>query len=202
MKEKLRTFFNEMADKWDEIQDISYEKLEQLLSRLPIPRGSVILDVGSGTGVLIPFLRKLFMPSLIVEMDIAERMLAIARRKFGSDGILYIWGDAESYRFDINFDAIICYSSFPHFEDKEKAIKNLVNFLDGRGIFAIVHTLGREDIRRIHSMNEITKDDILPSAEEISLLFKKNGLEILESIDDEDKYLVVGVKAENPRLNL
>lgn len=195
VRESLRSFFNERADKWDELQIVPHEKLRQLLSRLPIPRGGVILDVGSGTGVLIPFLRELYMPSLIVEIDIAEKMLAVAKRKFGSDGILYIWGDAQSYIFDMTFDAIICYSSFPHFEDKEGALRHLVKFLDKGGVFAIVHTSGREEIHRIHSLNEVTKGDLLPSAKDLSIIFEKNGLTVFEAIDDEDKYLLAGIKA-------
>ncbi|MBC7331050.1 MAG: class I SAM-dependent methyltransferase [Synergistetes bacterium] len=194
MREELRVFFNERADIWDDIQEIQAEKIERLLSYLPIAKGGVILDVGSGTGVLIPFLRKLFMPSLIVEIDIAENMLAVARRKFGSDGILYIWGDAESYEFDRSFDAIICYSSFPHFENKEGLISHLVSFLKEGGIFAVVHSSGRDTIHRIHALNEVTKNDLLPAGDELAKMFEKRGLEVFKVIDTEDEYVVAGLK--------
>lgn len=194
VRESLRSFFNEKADKWDELQSVPHEKLKRLLSHLPIKKRGVILDVGSGTGVLIPFLKEMFTPSLIVEIDISERMLAIAKRKFGSDGILYIWGDAQSYVFDVTFDGIVCYSSFPHFEDKEEGIKHLSKFLNKGGVFAIIHTLGREEIHRIHSLNEVTKGDLLPPAKDLSIIFEKNGLKVFESIDDEEKYLLAGIK--------
>ncbi len=194
MREELRAFFNEKASVWDSLQKVSPQRIRNLLEPLPVAKGGSILDVGSGTGVLIPFLRELFSPSLIVELDIAEEMLKIAKEKFDDDGIIYVWGDAESFVFDKTFDAIICYSSFPHFSDKERVVVHLSNFLKKGGVFAILHSSGREAIHRIHASNEVTREDLLPPASEVALIFKKAGLEIIRSVDDDDEYALVGVK--------
>ena len=79
-KEKqIREAFNHLAREWDRRLSPSPDKIRYLLSFLTISPSSIILDVGSGTGILIPFLRERIGPSgLIVELDIAEEMLKVA----------------------------------------------------------------------------------------------------------------------------
>lgn len=194
MWQDLRTFFNAKAPSWDAIQDVPREKLAKLLIQLPIASGGTILDVGSGTGVLVPFLRELFAPRLIVELDIAEAMLAEARKKFGDWGIRYILGDAKDVIFDETFDAILCYSSFPHFADKEGTVRHLVRFLNDRGVFAILHTSGRAQIHAIHAQDAITRDHFLPEGHEVAQMLANAGLRVLVVRDAEEEYLVAGVR--------
>ncbi|MGQ9622495.1 MAG: class I SAM-dependent methyltransferase [Candidatus Caldatribacteriaceae bacterium] len=195
----LRAFFNEKASFWDEVQKVEKDKIRSLLRHLPIPLGGVILDVGSGTGVLIPFLRELFAPSLIVELDIAEEMLAVARKKFGDRGIEYVLADAENVSFDTTFDAILCYSSFPHFEDKEKTVVNLLRSMKDGGVFAVLHSSGRDCIHAIHALHEVTKDHHLPPGNDLASLFERLGLEVFCVVDSDEEYLVAGVKAAEVR---
>lgn len=194
MSKDLRAFFNEKAPLWDSMQEVPEGKLRRLLSLLPITRGGVILDVGSGTGVLVPFLRELFSPSLIVELDIAEAMLSEARKKFGDEGIRYVLGDARDVELEVTFDAILCYSSFPHFEDKEGTVRHLTSFLKDGGVFAILHTSGRKIIHAIHAENEVTKNHLLPEGEEVAKMLTKLGLRVFAVLDTEEEYLVAGVK--------
>jgi len=74
-------------------------------------------------------------------------------------------------------------------------IRHLVGFLERGGVFAIIHTSGREEIGRIHSLNEVTKGDLLPPVEEVIPLFERNGLKVFESIDCEEAYLLAGIKS-------
>jgi demethylmenaquinone methyltransferase/2-methoxy-6-polyprenyl-1,4-benzoquinol methylase len=197
--DSLRAFFNEKAPFWDEMQRVEENKIRSLLRHLPIPLGGVILDVGSGTGVLVPFLRELFAPSLIVELDIAEEMLAIARKKFGDRGIEYVLADAENVSFDTTFDAILCYSSFPHFRDKKKTVVNLLRSIKDGGIFAVFHSSGRDCIHAIHALQEVTKDHHLPSGNDLASLFESLGLEVFCVVDSDEEYLVAGVKVAESR---
>lgn len=194
MLEGLRAFFNERATLWDLTQEVPREKIRALLLRLPIPRGASILDVGSGTGVLVPFLRELFVPSLIVELDIAEEMLAQAKKKFGDDGIHYVWGDAGNVVLETTFDAILCYSSFPHFKDQEGTIAHLSRFLKNEGVLAIFHTLGRDVIHAIHALHEVTKTHLLPEGGEVARMLGRQGFRVFVTVDTAEEYFVAGVK--------
>lgn len=83
-EKQVREAFNRLAGEWDERALSSPDKIRYLLSFLTIPPSSTVLDVGSGTGILIPFLReKMGSSGLIVELDVAEEMLEVAKRKFG-----------------------------------------------------------------------------------------------------------------------
>ena len=194
MSQDIRAFFNEKAPFWDAMQEVPEGKLRALLSELPIARGGVILDVGSGTGALVPFLRELFAPSLIVELDIAEAMLAEARKKFGDDGIRYVHGDAKDVVFAETFDAIVCYSSFPHFEDKKGTLRHLCAFLEDGGVFAILHTASREYINALHAQNEVTRNHLLPEGHEVARMLAGLGLSVLIVRDTPEEYLAAGLK--------
>ena len=53
----IKTYFSRMAAVWDEtVAEKDGVKLELMVERLNIKPGSKMLDVGTGTGVFIPFL--------------------------------------------------------------------------------------------------------------------------------------------------
>ena len=87
-----RTFFNQKASIWDETcceQDVA--RLEAMAGRLGIEPGSTLLDVGSGTGIFLPFLLKnLGNQGVLVALDYAEEMLKKARGKDFSERIFYL----------------------------------------------------------------------------------------------------------------
>ena len=49
-------FFNTCAENWDSIRNTNPQTLERLMGLAKIPANATILDVGSGTGVLLPYL--------------------------------------------------------------------------------------------------------------------------------------------------
>ncbi len=52
----IRTYFNGKAATWDEIAvEKDHSRLRQMAARLDIRPGSVVLDVGTGTGDFLPF---------------------------------------------------------------------------------------------------------------------------------------------------
>ncbi len=52
---KKKEFFNDRAKVWDEISVHSLEKVEYIIELLEIQGDDRILDVDTGTGILIPF---------------------------------------------------------------------------------------------------------------------------------------------------
>ncbi len=195
-KEKqIREAFNHLAREWDRRLSPSPDKIRYLLSFLTISPSSIILDVGSGTGILIPFLWERMGPSgLIVELDIAEEMLKVARERFGEEGIEYHRGSAEQYKSDRQYDLIVVYSSLPHFWDRSLALRNLISHLREGGELAVAHSEGREIINQRHRGDGAPPAFSLPPGEELAQELKKRGLEITRVIDNQELYLVVGRK--------
>ena len=75
----IKTYFNSKAAIWDdEVAEKDAIKLSQMAERLLIRKGAKVLDVGTGTGVFIPYLQKhMGERGLLIAMDIAEKMLHV-----------------------------------------------------------------------------------------------------------------------------
>ena len=74
-------FFDSIAKDWDNIIEVNELKINTLLSKLNIKDNQSILDVGTGTGVLIPFLKKLNKTGFIKGVHISTQMLGYSKRK-------------------------------------------------------------------------------------------------------------------------
>ena len=192
-----RTFFNQKADTWDETcceQDTN--RLTEMAERLEIKPGATLLDVGSGTGIFLPFLlKKLGKRGVLVALDYAEAMLSRARDKDLSQMICYLQGNVASLplRSEI-FDACVCYSSFPHFQDKPQALSEMNRVLKGSGWLYICHTSSRSEINRVHHQISAVANDIIPLESEMKSLLKGAGFTNIRIADDTNNYLAQAQK--------
>lgn len=194
MSEKHRSYFNKNAPEWDQLMaHRSLPDIEAMIVSLKIQPDSKILDAGTGTGILLPILKHLAGPSgNIVALDLAEEMLAQARKKSGDDNIRYVQGDLTATPFDQDyFDEIICYSCFPHILDKGAAILEMMRILKPGGRISICHTSSREDLNRMHhSLGGIVGNDILPDDETMIDLFCKAAFRDIIITNQTNKYLL------------
>lgn len=105
--------------------------------------GQRALDVGCGTGVAARTLaRRVGQTGWVVGLDVNEGMLAVARR--AAPGIKWRQGVAESLPFDDNrFDAVVSQFALMFFEDKVKALGEMMRVLrpGGRMVVAVWDTL-------------------------------------------------------------
>jgi ubiquinone/menaquinone biosynthesis C-methylase UbiE len=170
----IRAYFNNKAAVWDEtIAEKDTAKLDRMAERLNIRPGSTLLDVGTGTGVFIPYiLKRIGNQRPLVAMDFAEEMLKRARAKFFDGNITYIQADVEDLPLgkDI-FDIVVCYSSFPHFQDKPRALSEIKRVLKPGGRVFICHTNGRATINSIHRQIPEVENDTIPAEDEMERLF-------------------------------
>ncbi|TYP58537.1 class I SAM-dependent DNA methyltransferase [Thermosediminibacter litoriperuensis] len=197
MPESLRRFFNDLAPEWDGKVNHSPEKIRFILKLTGIAPGFKILDVGCGTGVLIPYLIEKIGPSgEITGIDIAEKMLERAREKFQEalfPNVKFAHGDIMNFESPDKFDAIIFYSVFPHIEDKPKCIKKTASLLNPGGKLTICHSESREKINALHrSAGSPVFHHLLPPADAVASYMKQAGLEVIHSIDNDDVYAVIG----------
>lgn len=192
-----REFFNSMADKWDMTVNHDEGKIKHILDLFQIAEGGKILDVGTGTGVMIPFLHSYIGDSgSITAIDVAEKMIEVAKRKFSFKNVEYIAGDVlEKELPHDNFDCIMCYSMFPHFEDKKAAIGKLAKYLKKGGKFVICHSQSREAINNLHKdVSEAVKNDSLPTAEQINQYYRDTTIDPVLTVDNDDMFVVIGRK--------
>jgi ubiquinone/menaquinone biosynthesis C-methylase UbiE len=193
-----RAYFNEQADIWDEaIAEKDAAKLEQMAKRLNIKSGSFVLDVGTGTGIFLPFLLRVVGRSgRIVALDYAERMLRKAHAKGFDRDIAYLQAEVSYVPVrPESFDAVVCYSSFPHFPDKPKALGELRRVIKNGGQLLICHTSSRAQINAIHREIPAVENDSLPDATEMESMLSQAGFTGIRIEDESDSYLVSAEKA-------
>lgn len=196
-KQISRRYFNEQATQWDKTaRNNDPLKLRAMMERLKIHEGGCVLDVGTGTGVFLPYIKeKMNHSGSIISMDFAFNMLSIAKGKNNGTSIQFVCSEIETLRFCCEpFDAVICYSTFPHFHDKPRAIKNMHTILKPGGVCYICHTASRETINAIHLHIADFKDHLLPEKQEMIALFQQSGFAQVEVIEVADFYLVSAKK--------
>jgi ubiquinone/menaquinone biosynthesis C-methylase UbiE len=187
-----REFFNARAATWDEkVAEKDVSRLEKMAARLDIRPGDRVLDVGTGTGVFVPYLlQKIGDAGRLVCLDFAEEMLRQARLKGFTGNIDYLCADIEDSRLpDASFDAVVCYSVFPHFQDKPKALREINRLLRPGGRVFICHTSGRRTINKIHRSLPEVRDHLLPESAEMLRLLSGAGFEDIVIDDGPDDYL-------------
>lgn len=188
----IKTYFSRMAAVWDETAAENDEaKLRLMAERLNIRPGATVLDVGTGTGIFIPFLlSKIGNRGQIVALDVAEEMLRRARAK-GFDGMVaYLNADVVNIPLpDETFDSVVCYSSFPHFQDKPKALGEIYRVTRSGGYLFICHTSSRDAVNEIHRSIPEVENDLIPDADEMQIMLAKAGFIDIRIEDYRENYL-------------
>ncbi len=193
----IKEYFNEKAPIWDEqVAEKDASRLESMVNRLDIKSGDTVLDVGTGTGVFLPYLLKRVGESgRIVAMDIAEEMLKIAASKLANGNVDYLCADVGDIPSEDGlFDCVVCYSSFPHFQDKPGALAEVMRVTRTGGRLYICHTSSRDDINKVHRSIPVVQNDILPDADEMFKLLADAGFTGIVVEDGEESYLAFGRK--------
>lgn len=195
-----REFFNEVADKWDEMCHHDKAKLRYITKMAGISQGDCVLDVGTGTGVMIPYIYEMIGDNgEIIAIDLAEKMLEVAKQKYPFNNVSFVLGDIyDTYLPKNHFDVIMCYSVFPHFQDKPKVILRMAGLLKPGGRLVIAHSQSRRAINELHtkSSDAVNSDD-LPEADVIEGFMKEAGLEPVFAEDNDEMFIVIGKRLNN-----
>jgi ubiquinone/menaquinone biosynthesis C-methylase UbiE len=196
---QLQEYFDQLAPTWD--NELSSERLKclsNIVKELDIKRGYHILDIGSGTGVLLPFLTaELGNKAKIVALDFSAEMLARAQAKHFPPIVGFAQADVLAIPLaDNSLDLAVCNSAFPHFNDKLEALKEIARVLKTNGRVAICHTMSREMINQLHqSIGGVVANDLLPDESQLRVLMKQAGLKITHFEDRPERYLVIAEKS-------
>jgi len=193
---KQKEFFDSHAEEWDEINHNDPAKLEYIADILGIEGKESILDVGTGTGVMIPYYLERLPEGRITALDFSPWMILRASLKYPpSDRLEYVTEDVCDLEPTGSYDLIVCYSCFPHFPDPRRALKAMSGALKEGGRLAIAHSSSKEFINHVHSSGgeEISRD-FLPDAKIMSELFAEQGIDTVFSRDDDDYCIVIGSK--------
>ncbi len=195
-------FFDAMASEWDTMTKLSQtqeQQLAELIDRVGIPEGSVVVDAGCGTGVLYKYLApRIGSTGRVLGIDISPRMISLAETKFGHDQ-RFRWhtGSVEKCIEEIapdGIDRIICYSSFPHFDDQKGFLQIAAQALRPGGKLAIIHLGSADEINGLHSNIEDSPvaHDTLPSIRDLTMMAQDLSLAVQTSQEQPGVYFFLG----------
>lgn len=186
-------FFNKKAAEWDNYVNHDRDKIKKAVDELPFFLSPDILDAGTGTGVLIPYLVDKYKDCSITAIDYAPDMIKIAKQKYGKfNNVDFKIGDIYGYNFRKKYSIITAYSVFPHFIDKKRILNIFYNNLNSGGICIIFHSQSRKEINKLHKNagQEVERDN-LPPAIEVSQMAEKIGFKLFKTVDNSHQYKVI-----------
>jgi len=197
----LRAFFEDLAERWDaqqppDRQDVLRRLLGPFAADLAAARA--ILEVGSGTGALIPCLCERAPAARLVSIDLAHVMLQHGQRRCPDARL--VQADVHRLPFSLPggvtaFDLAVCHNSFPHFADMSSALRELARVLAPGGCLLILHDLSRAQVNAIHSgAGAPIQHDLLPPGEETGMMLAQAGFINVQIQDTEDHYVAIGYR--------
>ena len=185
-------FFDRLAPDWDAEMIRSDEIIAAILDKAEVSAGKDVLDVATGTGVLIGDYLARGVGS-VTGIDISPNMARIAQGKYPQENVKILCGDVERTDFDRLFDCVVVYNAFPHFPDPARLIARLAALLKPGGTLTVAHGMSREKIDAHHLGAASRVSNGLMPAEELSEIFAAH-LTVTAVISDDRMYQVVGKK--------
>lgn len=195
-----QAFFNQLADSWDkrfQTQALT-TFLEQLAPAFGLMPGQKVLDVGTGTGILIPFLLRAVGPTgKISAIDYSEKMVEICKSKYAHrPNVTVAVQQVETLDFPSQtFDAVTCFGLFPHIENKEESLRQMNRVLKTNGKLIIAHALSSAEIKaHHHNASSVVAHDVLPTAAVMKKLLTQAGFGKIHILDKPGQYLNLSSK--------
>ncbi|MDE6380314.1 MAG: methyltransferase domain-containing protein [Muribaculaceae bacterium] len=186
-------FFDALAPSWDsnEIRSTP-ERIKSILGKLRISEGMNILDLGTGTGVLVPYLSEMVGDEgHVTAIDLSEGMLSLARKKFGSlKNVDFLKIDFEEELIPGKYDMALLYSVYPHLHAPADTMEWLFKMnMKPYGRIVIAFPSDEEFINNIHHERK-AEHDHLPSAYTLAEMISLWGFHAEVLAATQDEYIV------------
>lgn len=144
-----------------------------LASELLLKPEETLIDVGCGTGAMVPFVHKYIPLSQIVLCDCSKAMLQEAKKRFpecpaiGTDFL-----EIQQQQRDLQVDVVLFNAVFGNFIDQKAALGVAMNIVRENGRIVISHPMGRDFVQQLHEKDSQMVPHLLPNRQEWQNLLK------------------------------
>jgi SAM-dependent methyltransferase len=184
-----KKYFNDKVDLFEApLPEGVPERLKTTVKASGLRSGERVLDVGTGTGILITFILK-YVPAEIHACDLSENMLQRVKEKF-PQVIVHRCDIRDLPLSDDSLDVVFINACFSNIIDKSKSLDNIYRLLRQQGRLVISHPLGRNFIVELKKHTPFHLD-MLPDQKGAKGLLERHGFEVIRFRDEPAFYLVV-----------
>ncbi|MBW1897000.1 MAG: methyltransferase domain-containing protein [Deltaproteobacteria bacterium] len=163
-------------------------RLQEIVASSRIEKGSTVLDVGTGTGILIPLIQA-YMPEIIYACDLSETMLAHLKRQYPYAATLP--GDVRDLELPSqSIDAVFLNACYPNIADKPGSFGNIRRMIKQGGRMVISHPMGKSFVDLLKEKSPFPLDDF-PEESGAKTLLAPYGFEIEAFSDEPELYILV-----------
>jgi ubiquinone/menaquinone biosynthesis C-methylase UbiE len=184
-----KEFFNDRVDLFEAPLPKGVPKrLETIVEQSGLRSGERVLDVGTGTGILISFILR-FGPSKVHGCDLAENMLQRVKEKFPMVEV-HLCDIRDLKLPDDSLDVVFINACFSNIMDKSGSLDNIYRLLSPQGRLVIGHPMGSDFIVELKKHTPFYLD-VLPDEQGAKELLEKHGFNIVTFRDEPEFYLIV-----------
>ena len=188
--DRIKEFFNGLAEKWDDYQEATEERKTELLKKAGVKKGQLAIDIACGTGAITATLHAIT-GEKVLAVDISDKMIAVAEKKYRElPWATFINEDILSLKTEEKFDIAVIYNAYPHFFEVDKLCKKTAELLKDGGTLAIIHSLSRKELSSHHSAHAANVSHPILSPEEEGKKFT-DRFTILTAEESDNHYLLV-----------
>lgn len=167
------------------------ERLKKIVASGKIAKGDVILDVGTGTGILVPLIQE-YEPEAIIACDLSEIMLAHLHEQYPYAKTIV--KDVRDLTLpEDSIDVVFMNACYPNIVDKDRAFANTSRMMKPGGRIVISHPLGKSFVELLKEKSPFPLDDF-PEKPEAKVLLKHYGFDMTDFVDEEKLYILVATK--------
>ena len=196
---KTQEFFDQLADTWEDqsFPPQTRKRVAELAGTFGIQKGARVLDVATGTGILLPdLLRAVGESGRVFAFDFSYKMLQKANKKTLGANLYCFQASAMAIPLPVGrCDAVVCFAAFPHFEDQFKALQEMTRVAKKGAPVIIAHLMSRDELLKHHGNHSSVAGDTVPEAADMRRMYQSAGLTDPQITEKPGLYLARALKA-------
>ena len=164
-------------------------RLQRIVDKVRLTKGERVLDVGTGTGVLIPYIRSYGVVD-IVGCDLSSAMLAVGQERY--QNVIFWCGDVVDIPAGLGpFDVVFFNAVFGNVWDQRETLCRVSELLRKTGRICISHPLGSRFVANLNQVDPGRTPNTLPDRDRLLETIRQLPFELIHFEDQLDLYLAV-----------